>query len=101
MSAVAADLNNDGWMDLYVANDSMENYYYENNGDGTFEEKALELGLAFGQNGQGVSSMGPTVADVDGDGHLDILIPDMDYGSPARQAGQPSTRTASAPPAWP
>jgi hypothetical protein len=81
MSAVAADLNNDGWMDLYVANDSMENYYYENRGDGTFAEQALELGLALGQNGQGVSSMGPAVADLEGDGNLDILIPDMDYGS--------------------
>ena len=81
MSAVAADLNNDGWIDLYVANDSMENYYYENKGDGTFAEKALGLGLALGQNGQGVSSMGPAVADLNGDGILDILIPDMDYGS--------------------
>jgi hypothetical protein len=81
MSAVAADLDNDGWVDIYVANDSMENYYYENRRDGTFAERALELGLALGQNGQGVSSMGPTVADVDGDGNLDILIPDMDYGS--------------------
>ncbi|MCU0256106.1 MAG: CRTAC1 family protein [Vicinamibacterales bacterium] len=81
MSAIAADLNNDGWMDVYVANDSMENYYYENEGDGTFAEKGLELGLALGQNGQGVSSMGPAVADFDGDGHLDIMIPDMDYGS--------------------
>jgi hypothetical protein len=81
MSSVAADLNNDGWPDLYVANDSMENYYYENKGDGTFAEKALELGLALGQNGQGVSSMGPAVADLEGDGDLDILIPDMDYGS--------------------
>ncbi len=81
MSSVAADLNNDGWMDIYVANDSMENYYYENKGDGTFEEKAMQLGLALGQNGQGVSSMGPAVADLEGDGNLDILIPDMDYGS--------------------
>ena len=81
MSAVAADLNGDGWMDVYVANDSMENYYYENKGDGTFAEKALELGLALGQNGQGVSSMGPAVADLDGDGELEIMIPDMDYGS--------------------
>jgi hypothetical protein len=59
----------------------MENYYYENKGDGTFAEKALGLGLALGQNGQGVSSMGPAVADLDGDGNLEILIPDMDYGS--------------------
>jgi len=81
MSAVAADLNNDGRLDLYVANDSMENYYYENKGDGTFAEKALALGLALGQNGQGVSSMGPAVADLDGDANLEILIPDMDYGS--------------------
>ncbi len=81
MSAVAADLNNDGLMDIYVANDSMENYYYENKGNGTFEEKAMLLGLALGQNGQGVSSMGPAVAELVGDGNLDILIPDMDYGS--------------------
>ena len=81
MSVVAADLDNDGWMDLYVANDSMENYYYENRRDGTFVDKALELGVALGQNGQGVSSMGPAVRDLDGDGNLDILIPDMDYGS--------------------
>jgi hypothetical protein len=81
MSAVAADLNNDGRLDIYVANDSMENYYYENRGDGTFEEKSLFLGLALGQHGQGVSSMGPAVADLTGDGNLDILIPDMDYGS--------------------
>jgi enediyne biosynthesis protein E4 len=81
MSVVAADLDNDGWTDLYVANDSMENYYYENKHDGTFAEKALELGVALGQNGQGVSSMGPAVADLEGDGNLDILIPDMDYGS--------------------
>ncbi len=81
MSAVALDLNNDGWPDLYQANDAMENYYYENTGKGTFAEKALDYGLAFGQNGQGVSSMGPVVGDVNGDGFLDLFIPDMDYGS--------------------
>jgi len=81
MGAVAADLNNDGWIDLYQANDAMENYYYENTGKGTFMEKAVPAGLAFGQHGQGVSSMGPVTGDVNGDGSLDLFIPDMDYGS--------------------
>jgi hypothetical protein len=81
MSAAAADLNNDGRLDIFVANDAMENYYYQNTGKGTFENKALILGLAFGEHGQGVSSMGPTVGDVNGDGLLDIYVPDMGYGS--------------------
>jgi len=81
MSAVATDLNNDGYPDIYQTNDAMENYYYENSGKGTFLEKAVDCGLAFGQNGQGVSSMGPVVGDVNGDGSLDLFIPDMDYGS--------------------
>jgi hypothetical protein len=81
MSAVAADFNNDGRMDVYQANDAMESYYFENQGDGTFKEKGLPMGLAFGQRGQGVSHMGPVAGDVDGDGRLDLLIPDLDYGS--------------------
>ena len=81
MSAAAADLNNDGRLDIFVANDAMENYYYQNTGKGAFENKAVILGLAFGEHGQGVSSMGPTVGDVNGDGLLDIYVPDMGYGS--------------------
>ncbi len=81
MSAMAADLNNDGFLDIYVANDAMENYYYENTGKGTFVEKGLKLGLAFGENGQGVSSMGPVIGDIDRNGLLDIFIPDMAYST--------------------
>ncbi|MBN2269132.1 MAG: VCBS repeat-containing protein, partial [Sedimentisphaerales bacterium] len=80
MSAAVADLNNDGLLDIYVTNDGMENYYYKNLGNGKFRNDALTSGLAFGEGGQGVSSMGPTIGDVDRDGRLDIYIPDMGYG---------------------
>ncbi|MFZ9024633.1 MAG: CRTAC1 family protein [Anaerohalosphaeraceae bacterium] len=80
MSATVADINNDGLLDLYVANDAMENYYYRNLGKGKFESEGLFMGLAFGEGGQGVSSMGPAIGDVDRDGHMDIYVPDMGYG---------------------
>lgn len=81
MSAVATDLDNDGLLDIFVANDAMENYWFRNTGKGTFEDKALLAGLAYGEHGQGVSSMGPSIGDVDGDGRQDIFVPDMGYGS--------------------
>jgi hypothetical protein len=80
MSAAVADLDNDGWLDVYVTNDAMGNYFYKNRGDGTFTEEGLYNGLAFGEGGQGVSSMGPAVGDVNRDSRLDVYIPDMGYG---------------------
>ena len=80
MSAVATDLNNDGWPDVYVANDATPNFYFANTGRGTFKEEAVAAGLAFGEGGQGASSMGPVIGDVDRDGLLDVYIPDMGYG---------------------
>jgi hypothetical protein len=81
MSVTAADLNNDGFLDIYVTNDAGANDYFENTGKGTFVDKGLELGIAFGEHGQGVSSMGPVVGDVDRNGLLDIFIPDMSYST--------------------
>ena len=80
MSATVADIDNDGKLDIYVANDAMENYFHRNTGKGAFKNEALIWGLAFGEGGQGVSSMGPTIGDVDRDGRLDIYVPDMGYG---------------------
>ncbi len=79
MSVSVADFNNDGYLDIFVANDAMENHFFENTGKGTFVEKALELGVAFGENGQGVSNMGPFPGDVNRDGLLDVFIPNLNY----------------------
>ncbi len=80
MSATIVDLDNDGLLDIYVANDAMENYFFRNLGEGRFENDGLIRGLAFGEGGQGVSSMGPTAGDVDRDGWIDVYVPDMGYG---------------------
>jgi hypothetical protein len=80
MSATAADFLNTGKLDLYVANDAMESYFFRNLGSGKFISDGLAFGLAFGEGGQGVSSMGPVFGDVDRDGRLDLYIPDMGFG---------------------
>lgn len=79
MSSTIADLDNDGFMDIYVANDAMDNDFFRNLGNGTFVNEAMTRGLAFGEGGQGVSSMGPAAGDIDRDGRLDLFIPDMGY----------------------
>ena len=81
MSVTAADFNNDGRMDVLVANDAMENYYFEADGKGGFVEKAVEAGLAFSENGQNVAHMGPFPGDINRDGLLDLFIPDLNYCS--------------------
>lgn len=79
MGAVACDIDCDGDMDIYVTNDAMSNNLWINDGTGKFKDMAAETGTAFGEGGQGVSSMGPFVADLDRNGLLDLLIPDMGY----------------------
>jgi hypothetical protein len=88
MSLAIADLNQDGLLDIYVTNDAMANNLYINLGKGKFEDRALELGMAFGEGGQGVSSMGPVVGDVNGDGLLDVFVPAIHYGSLHLNRGQ-------------
>ncbi|MBS1876217.1 MAG: CRTAC1 family protein [Acidobacteria bacterium] len=79
MSATVSDFRNSGRLDIFVTNDAMENYFFESNGKGGFAENALTYGIAYGENGQGVSSMGPVVGDFNRDGLLDIFIPNLNY----------------------
>ena len=81
MSALAADIDLDGDEDVYVANDAMSSALWLNDGAGKFADEALVQGLAFGEGGQGASSMGPAIGDVDRNGLLDVWIPDMGYGT--------------------
>ncbi len=76
MSAVAADFDQDGWPDVFVSEDAMENTFWHNRGDGTFENLALSNGTAYGLNGESTSAMGPAVADYNRDGWLDLYVPD-------------------------
>ncbi len=68
------DFDDDGWPDLFVANDATPNYAYRNNHDGTFTEMGLALGVAVDENGIEQGSMGLSIADYDRDGRLDIIV---------------------------
>ena len=73
LSAVAADFDNDGWQDIFVAGDSSPSLFYRNNGDGTFSEEALERGCAVSEDGAEQAGMGVAVGDYDCSGSLDLF----------------------------
>jgi hypothetical protein len=79
MSMVLADLNNDGWPDIAIANDTWPNFLFENKHDGTFSDVSLISGLAASEDGGYEAGMGIDAADVDGDGLLDIYITHLDF----------------------
>ena len=68
------DYNNDGWPDLFVANDTEPNKLYKNNGNGTFTDEALPAGVAFSEAGTPRAGMGVDTADYDGSGRQGIVI---------------------------
>jgi enediyne biosynthesis protein E4 len=73
MGISIADFNNDGWPDIFIANDTEPNSLFINRGNGTFEEKGLELGVAYNDSGHTGSSMGSDAKDYDNDGNVDIF----------------------------
>jgi hypothetical protein len=69
-----ADYDGDGFTDIFVSNDGMQQYLFRNNGDGTFRECALESGAALTADGKGLSGMGVAFQDYDNDGRPDALV---------------------------
>lgn len=69
-----ADFDDDGWTDVFVANDNMDQQLFRNAKDGTFEELALPAGVAFDEKGKRFAGMGVDVADYDLDGRQDVII---------------------------
>jgi len=73
LGVLTGDFNNDGWPDIYVANDSTASALYENKKNGTFSDVAMEAGCALSADGKPQAGMGVSAADYDLDGNLDIV----------------------------
>jgi enediyne biosynthesis protein E4 len=73
LGVICSDFDQDGFVDIYVANDSTPSFLYHNNGDGTFKEIGFTSGTALSEEGREQGSMGVTIADYDHDGRFDIF----------------------------
>jgi enediyne biosynthesis protein E4 len=73
LGVLTADFDNDGWQDIYVANDSTASALYHNKHNGTFEDVAIEAGCALSPDGKPQAGMGVSAADYDLDGNLDLM----------------------------
>jgi hypothetical protein len=101
------DANDDGWPDLYVANDAMPNFFYVNQKNGTFKEAAFPMGVAVSEDGSEQGSMGVAVGDWDGSGRLGLFVTNFseEYNNLFRNEGTHFTdvafRSRTAPPSLP
>jgi enediyne biosynthesis protein E4 len=79
LGVVASDYDDDGDVDVYVANDTTANFLFRNDGHGRFQEVALESGVAFNEEGLPEAGMGTDWGDVDRDGLLDLVVTNFDF----------------------
>jgi len=78
LGVVATDINNDGWMDLFVANDTEPNFLFLNRGANKWEEIGVSAEVSYGENGQARSGMGVDSGDFDNDGWQDLFVANID-----------------------
>jgi len=78
LGVVVADFDDDGWPEVFVANDSMPNFLFQRSGDLRFDEIALRAGVAVATDGKPRAGMGVDVADYDGDEKLDLVVTNLD-----------------------
>jgi hypothetical protein len=77
LGVICMDFNGDGLIDIYVANDADANRLWINQGNGTFKEAGLDMGLAYSADGAPKAGMGITADDIDNDGHLEVLVTNL------------------------
>ena len=82
LGVVTSDFNNDGWPEIYVANDSQPSALYRNNRDGTFKDIGIVAGCAYSQDGKSQAGMGVAAGDFDGDGWMDIFKTNFSEDTP-------------------
>ncbi len=79
LAVVLADLNGDGWPDIFIANDTQRNFLYLNNGDGTFRDATYSGGAGFSEDGKAEAGMSADAADVRNNGYYDLFVSHLDF----------------------